>query len=1009
MRSPRALLLIPLIAAALLWLWWPPSNPSDQLGNNHPATSAHGIDEIAPGDQAPVELVDSQTDRSRTGDKFLLRVVDEDGNTPSSADFYWREQGQTHLVTGDPSSAQIPRQGEGIECTVFADGRWSDVYNLSAEERQLGYELLLTTHAEGASVKLLLLAPNRQTPSWSCQASWSKSIEDEIWASVSRGYLVSQTSTSQRDSDSTEINFDNLPPGIWSFEVEADGYPPQVLSASLTPGDSIELTVVLEAGAFVRGRVLDADGNPLEHAEALLVPESSSALLQIIPVNKMESVAQAGSHSFSDDSGMLRLGPVAAGNYIAFVKHSGFQAWQSSPFPLASGGRHQLGEIRLEPGTDLSVLVLDQKSGEAIEGAEVEWFAGSDFQQSVLSKMAPWNDAVAATDADGRTTLDQLPDGKLSVRAVHRGYAWEDILVSAYDREFGEVVLRLSPAIELRGRVLRRHDGQAVADAVIKAYPPSQDLLAGFTAGIGDSPSEPQTRSNEYGEFTLSDLKPGDWRVSAVAAGWAPGIVEIVIIEGIAPEELEILLHVGASLLVKVLDENGDDEPEALVTAFNFAMMGGGSPESGLTDERGEIRFENLLPGKYQVQAFAAGMEMQLLGATLGDLSGLQTRSDYVDIGEEGEFQLVLGGIVAHSDIEGFVWRGDEAMANQTVMLNSANGIHTTTTDEIGYYEFSRIAAGDYLMMVGSFGIGSGSGWYSSLHVEGGELIEKNVELPSTSVKVMVSSAVDGRPLGQIPVLLRAADGTPGGGYKTTEPDGSVHFDYPNPGEYVLSVGFASMPLFGGGREFETKILEGIFVAENQDLSLEVRLHPSAELVARVIDTFGNPVAGAGVFVISPSGQPLTQFSMSTTDNEGRIRMVALPAGRMQILARHPSLGEGTLQIELSAGANREVDIMLEAGCLVRVLVTDENGEPQPGVFAVARNRHGAPISMLLYGNQMIEYSINIMSGGEQKLGPLAPGDYTLLLSSLSGENMQQPLSIESGVAEMRLEIVFAP
>jgi hypothetical protein len=217
------------------------------------------------------------------------------------------------------------------------------------------------------------------------------------------------------------------------------------------------------------------------------------------------------------------------------------------------------------------------------------------------------------------------------------------------------------------------------------------------------------------------------------------------------------------------------------------------------------------------------------------------------------------------------------------------------------------------------------------------------------------------------------------------------------------------MPLFGGGREFETKILEGIFVAENQDLSLEVRLHPSAELVARVIDTFGNPVAGAGVFVISPSGQPLTQFSMSTTDNEGRIRMVALPAGRMQILARHPSLGEGTLQIELSAGANREVDIMLEAGCLVRVLVTDENGEPQPGVFAVARNRHGAPISMLLYGNQMIEYSINIMSGGEQKLGPLAPGDYTLLLSRLSGENMQQPLSIESGVAEMRLEIVFAP
>ena len=92
---------------------------------------------------------------------------------------------------------------------------------------------------------------------------------------------------------------------------------------------------------------------------------------------------------------------------------------------------------------------------------------------------------------------------------------------------------------------------------------------------------------------------------------------------------------------------------------------------------------------------------------------------------------------------------------------------------------------------------------------------------------------------------------------------------------------------------------------------------------------------------------------------------------------------------------------------MVKVQVVDSNQQPQTGVLAILLNPAGVPVSNMMAGSQAVAYGMNSLSGGEQILGPFLPGEYTLLLAGMGGQNKKQKITIEPGVPEMQVEIEY--
>ena len=184
-----------------------------------------------------------------------------------------------------------------------------------------------------------------------------------------------------------------------------------------------------------------------------------------------------------------------------------------------------------------------------------------------------------------------------------------------------------------------------------------------------------------------------------------------------------------------------------------------------------------------------------------------------------------------------------------------------------------------------------------------------------------------------------------------------------------------------------------------------IGLHRGAEIRGTVRDRSGDPVPGATVKVI---GCNLSCPLWATSDETGAYRIVAVPPGsRLGVLAWR---GEELLRqwfpnrddaaqasdISLDHGDVMEsVDFSLvRAGFVsVRVLAAD-SGEPLPGMIVMLTSE----------GGRMSRHVMTKQPGGaavRQRLGPIAPGNYTLRVLPGVANPQYEPLDrlIDEGSA----------
>ena len=392
----------------------------------------------------------------------------------------------------------------------------------------------------------------------------------------------------------------------------------------------------------LRGRVLDADGNP--------VPSAAVRLVSPGPPYKVYRDAisdAAGTFSFSH-VGPERVRVVADHEPEGFVSSAELQP---------SAGR-----------SEQVTLVLSARSG--VRGTVVDDEQHPVAGATLSVEGIPWRAPSATSDENGAFRLIIVPDQAASLLAVARGFKAAHVELGHRDDRTELVVhVQLTAATAVKGDV-QSVDGEPVAARIV--------------ACAGQS-SEESTTSADDGTF---ELPPSTLGCEAVAhmAGFGSSD-PVAIADG---RRVLLRLKTGGAIEGVVVDDRGSGVRSFSLGIEAYVSTRGGNVDRGprpFEDARGSFRWEKLAPGRYVLTASVPG-RAPARSAFIEVQGGVVTRGVKIVVAAGGS---VSGRI--YDDHHG-------ALAGAEVAFDTVSSIvggsAATKTDDSGRYEFKDIAPGDY-------------------------------------------------------------------------------------------------------------------------------------------------------------------------------------------------------------------------------------------------------------------------------------------------------------------------
>jgi protocatechuate 3,4-dioxygenase beta subunit len=273
---------------------------------------------------------------------------------------------------------------------------------------------------------------------------------------------------------------------------------------------------------------------------------------------------------------------------------------------------------------------------------------------------------VAATDAQGRFEIKELPAGRYTMSASKGGFVALQYgqrrpsesgtpIELADGQTLDKISIALPRGSVLGGRITDEF-GEPVANASVTAW---RYGYAGGARRMTPAGQDARDTTDDQGHFRLFGLAPGDYYVSATlrgngpevtdptgeASGYAstyfPGTTNVAeaarITLAVSQENTGVNFGLIATRLVRVTGQvlMSDGSPATNGTVMLLPANAGGRPGVAMQqggngnriDQTGTFRISNVAPGRYQVQARAGGREFELarmeLAVGTDDVAGL--------------------------------------------------------------------------------------------------------------------------------------------------------------------------------------------------------------------------------------------------------------------------------------------------------------------------------------------------------------------------------------------------
>lgn len=546
------------------------TDPSGELVVDAPAQGSWGLQvETSDGLLAPYKIPPLPASVSASGDRRVRRTLhlppsapvrgralDAETGKPIAGAWIWLDGNPSQIVRSGPDGAWHIAAAEGtwVWLGASAKGRFPDIsaVHLEPGRRNTGLEIALST-----TPTLLGLVGDKD-------GSAVDGVEVKELSSQSALRKV-------RTSREGIFRLPGLVPGkAYTLLLLHEGFAPAstVARAPTYPFSAPRpVRLGMDQGRTLFGRAVDEDGKPVAGAEVEW-SEWKTGTSQAVATGR---------------DGRFELLHQLSGSFNLRFRADGF-ARLSQAIELQATDPDDLGTFHLQKSRALSGRVTDAH-GRPVAGATV-WNPSSSGQSD------------ATTGEDGLfelRNLDPAQPVRFSVCAPATLTSWFES--EKIPEERVEIVLQ--PAASLSGRVMDE-SGLPAEGVRLEA------TLSGQTPGYGDPPGDPCPSDNhsggavsgEDGRFTISQLQPGWFSVSARKEGYRSATSERVRIEpGQSFDDLQIHLERGAVLQGRILDGKGDPVPGARIE------LDGKERHKGTSDTEGVYRLVGLAPGYFEVTA----------------------------------------------------------------------------------------------------------------------------------------------------------------------------------------------------------------------------------------------------------------------------------------------------------------------------------------------------------------------------------------------------------------------
>lgn len=739
---------------------------------------------------------------------------------------------------------------------------------------------------------------------------------------------------------------DHLAAGRYEVRIEADGFSPRKLSGiTLESGGSpAELgEIALDRGLTLEGIVVDRDERPLADATVMVLPPSQGGTRPDI-LRRMVDEADIR-ETVSGADGRFAVTGLAEGEAFDVTgRKAGYVPATLSQVQLPSPDSVRLV---LETAARVSGNVKSDQ-GDPVAGAVV--VAGP--ADSALP--AAMTGEQTQSDGSGAFALDHLSPGRITLRAMAKGYtSLQPVVLDVRKGESVdgvELVLGRGAAIE--GTVLTPTGQPATSARVTVRHATTPDqLMAIEIAG--------SARTNGDGRYRLEGVATGPQTLIATQEGYLRGLRDLDVRPG--ENRLDFRLGEGASVSGRVVDEGG--RPVA-GSAVSLIASRPGSGREGTSDTDGSFRFSGVEPGSYSLAAHREGYSPGREQVTVANspVDGIELR-------------LQQGGGVIAGRILGLAPQELPRVQISALKrpLDTLDGTREGHADSQGGYRIEGVFPGNWTVSARS-----ASGRQVRVPVafpEGGGELPLDLDF-GQGVTLSGSVHRRGEPVAAAKV---EASGTSGTSYGSaiTGGGGAFRIEGLEAGEHRVVVTIA-----------QSGLRNERVVALGTDQTIEIDL-PTARAGGQVIDAATQaPMAGVTVVANTTGTSAPSSFQpRATSGTDGRFVLDGLGKGDYRIAATRDGYAEAAVPVTLGSD-DSTVDN-------VRLLL-----EPEQGLVLQLASTFGIVPSgiavALLDGNGQVRYAqvVSTGEGGRARIASAPGGSFLLLVAAAGSATASLPVTV---------------
>jgi len=828
------------------------------------------------------------------------------------------------------------------------------------------------------------------------------------------GFPTNRLAESETDADG-RFTLEHVAPGKVQVIARSEGFL-ENLGTSVEVGDGERRDVgelVLEAGSRIAGRITWPDGSPAAGAEVDVGFDPAG----LAGMGAFNAARGASGEAEADADGRFEVQGLGKGPFLvqASAEHAGSGdegtvQWRDKLAGITPG-RLDLELVLAEPP------IVDGIVSDA-EGAPVTEFEVLARAESTSPFLPGASEKERFEDEEGRFRLTKLEPGTwtLEIRADGFGPSAPLELDLPLPPGGDPLSFVLTPASGVRGVVLDPA-GNPASGATVTL------LLEGTSrmAQMAGRMDVPETLSDETGAFVLDGLGEGSHRIIAKHADYAESeALPFEVGAGGSVEGVVLRLRQGGVLAGIVYGKEGEPASGVQLVVQDMSTF---ETEMRRAQADGTFRIENVRPGKWQVTAMLAAIDVSNMGEDDQMPAGFleNMRFSMVDVEDGEETWVELGKPPADPvHVTGRVTHGGQPVKGAFVSFlpEGAAGFQSMkiqTIGEDGAYAVDLDAPGEYLVSVQRTRSSSGfeqSNIEFSETIPAGEDHRLDLALPVGRISGRVAGP-DGKPAINTRVSLVTDGGIAygtfmGGNYAetTTNNEGVYAFEFLRPGTYCVAAGGAIMGgALGGDASAGREVRSGVRVSEGQSLGgVDFRLKDAGSLAGTVVDSGGKPVSGASIFVFDESGIPLERFSMITSASDGRFTVPGLAPGRYTVGARNSdgACVENT-PVEIREEEESRIQLTIAPGTILLVTVIDENEAEIKARISVS-DSHGRRLSGTIGFAELTSSLGQGFSSREQRLGPLPADTYTVVATAPDGRETKKTVTL-SGQEERRLKV----